>query len=306
MGMTRALYFLNSLLLFGSVALAGVPGGELIYCTELYEDVANPGWSRHKVKLTENPQVVLDLFSGRRQITNEELIAFQNKEFLKTMRRVSGELDPKSRYGKATAKFYSIVPQPTHEKMLKAGPLRPISVYVEKITVAKDGTPLAKPVEPYKIINGALSDPGFEALEKVDPELHLTIRQLDRALSWLPPVEGVVYRGATLRKSDLAEISKGHLPERLRQRFVSTSTNISDALGFIRDDLFSQNDEIIPTVMIIQTRNGRMTSLGTGFAHEEEILIPRGFDPEIVRSFRSYPPPRPDEEAREVLYLYLR
>lgn len=96
------------------------------------------------------------------------------------------------------------------------------------------------------------------------------IIKIDSALSKLPSVKGVVYRGTSLKKGKIYNIIQQR--ELIDNAYLSTSIDITDAYEFLRKAPLRNEKEKV--LMIIYTRNGKFIPYGE-FSREEEVLLPR-------------------------------
>lgn len=146
------------------------------------------------------------------------------------------------------------------------------------------------------------------SIKRDDPIAAEKISALDRALTALPRIAGIVFRGGAVSKKDAERMLSGEMSQYNVAPFWSTSSNFKDATGFA---MRSGGTDRVRTVFVIQTQNGKLPTPTldpndpnySPFVLEEEVLLPRGmqFDVVAARSLALFDP----EAEPPMLYVFL-
>ena len=176
------------------------------------------------------------------------------------------------------------------------------------------GSSSARTVPFYLRVNDALRRAGsLSALETQNPAVYrYYANELVPSVEKLPgKVQGVVFRGTSLPHTVIDDLIDGRTKTYAQLAPMSTSVSLPDAIAFLRPRLVlpaygirGPDDGREPTLMIIESKSGKLVSIGSDFAREEEVLLlhPARFD--VLAAFRGNAPR--DDSGINIAYVILK
>lgn len=118
-----------------------------------------------------------------------------------------------------------------------------------------------------------------------------------KALRKIPALNGIVFRGTTISSEVLQQFKDKASTSYRFPGFLASSLSINKALGFI-DFAFQRNpnNTRMPVLMIIKSKSAKMTSIGTDFLPEQEVLFNPNTNFKVINVLEI---PNPDKQSKK-------